>query len=815
MKRNYKKLVASVMSTVLMLGSITFMPPKAEAANIVTSSVIEIEDDETDYETEDETAKLYDNNNGYNDVDIEIPSIHDDLRIAEYNALGDMEIPAKYSSKTTKAREQGSYDTCWAFSAVAAAEANIVNKGLGNANDLNLSELHLIYFFYNTEPDSLGGTYGDSSMTSNNDFLYVGGNNVFTTFELAKWIGMADESVADYSDASPDMTLNKEDAYNDMYHMQNAYWIRTKDVNDVKKMIMKYGAVTSAYYNDSTKYNRGSDGFSFYDSYHTNTNHAVTIVGWDDNYDRSNFKLSSRPKNNGAWLVKNSWGTQWGDDGYFWMSYETEALNTDNAKCFAFDYEGADNYTHNYQYDGSCGIQTLSVTNGGSISNVFTASGNKNGVRERLDAVSFAFFSTNVDYSIQIYKNLTDPTDPTSGTAMLSTPQTGTTSYTGYYTVKLNEPVILNKGDTFSVVVTPTSHSGSTSVFFDTTYDNSNWVSFISAVNEGQSFCKFNGTSQWLDLKNLGNRYTNLDEAVARIKAFTTDLEDEKIEKIYFESDSGSINVSESMQLKAFYEPEYLNDIVYTWKSDNPSIAAVDSSGLVKGISAGTANITAAYEDKTATFQITVKALTEQENNNNQNPPINETTQTKPQKVTGIKISSNSTSKIKISWNKSDNASGYNIYKYIPSSKKYKKIAATSKTYYTDKKLKAGSEYRYKIEAYKKADGKTVKAKQSSVFKAVTKPSKAKISSVKKLSGSKARVTWKKVSGASGYEVYISTKKNNGYKRVKTVSGEKKLNTTISSLKKKQKYYIKVRAYKKSGSKYYGSYSSIKTLTIK
>lgn len=52
------------------------------------------------------------------------------------------------------------------------------------------------------------------------------------------------------------------------------------------------------------------------------TNHAVVIIGWDDNYSKNNFKSSCRPENNGAWLVLNSWGSNWGNNGTAWVSYE-------------------------------------------------------------------------------------------------------------------------------------------------------------------------------------------------------------------------------------------------------------------------------------------------------------------------------------------------------------------------------------------------------------------------------------------------------------------------------------------------------------
>ena len=55
-------------------------------------------------------------------------------------------------------------------------------------------------------------------------------------------------------------------------------------------------------------------------------NHAVTVVGWDDTFPASNFQKDHQPPADGAWIVKNSWGTEWGTDGYFWLSYYDMSL---------------------------------------------------------------------------------------------------------------------------------------------------------------------------------------------------------------------------------------------------------------------------------------------------------------------------------------------------------------------------------------------------------------------------------------------------------------------------------------------------------
>lgn len=519
----------------------------------------------------------------------------------ETNDIG--EIPTSYSSRDNLpvVRDQGSYGVCWSFAAIGAAEASIISKGLADSA-LDLSELQLAYFFYNTVADPLGNTAGDMTQALGNDYLNVGGNSVFTTFALASWTGVADEAKTPYSTASITGTLDSSLAYDDAYHMQNAYWINlSTDVAEVKKMIMKYKAVASAHYTDQST-TTGSTAcynpttFAYYYNGNYKTNHAIVIVGWDDNYSRSNFNASKQPTSDGAWLVRNSWGSTLGDQGYFWISYEDSAFNSDSySKAFVFDFESADNYDHNYQYDGASGATGYAVTSGGSIANFFTATGNTAGTQEEIEAVSFALYDVNVNYSIQIYTDLTDTTNPTSGTPALTIPKTGSTSYVGYYTIPLEEAVVVDEGEMFSVVVTLSKNDGGTTYFFgDKSYQNDTWIKFTNTTSSGQSFRKYDASSNWYDINQSG--------VTARIKAFTRDLAVPIVEVptpiievtgISLTESNLTMSKDQSLTLTATVLPENATSKSVTWSSSDSNVAIVDSNGIIIAVAPGTAIITA------------------------------------------------------------------------------------------------------------------------------------------------------------------------------------------------------------------------------
>lgn len=380
---------------------------------------------------------------------------------SEVEAYAD--IPAHYELDKNlfpDVRNQNPYGTCWAFAALGLSEFYLIKRGLANKS-IDLSELQLAYFVYNSALDPLGGTEGDQSKYYNGStsysYLNRGGTYEYAVRRLSQWSGAVNESDVPYNTTTINNVLENglsdEYAYSkDVAHLENAYVMSLKNnPDDVKRVIMLNGAVGIQYYHSDNYllWNSDKQLWTYYDPNITGGGHNVMIVGWDDDFSKDNF-VGDKPTNNGAWLIRNSWGfTQ----QYFWMSYENNSL-LDAA--WAFEMNTADNYDNNYQLDG--GINSYNVTNNICIyktySNVFTVP-NKDGISsETLKAVSLSFTHTaDVNYKIEVYTDLKTK-NPYSGTKQEKATVEDSTTYAGLYTIELNDTVELKPGSSFAVVVT-------------------------------------------------------------------------------------------------------------------------------------------------------------------------------------------------------------------------------------------------------------------------------------------------------------------------------------------------------------------------
>ena len=375
------------------------------------------------------------------------------------------DIPSSFSDDMEKfnsiypgVRNQDPYGTCWAFSSMGLAEFDLINDSLNGEfdKDTDLSELQLAYFTYNSVEDPLGGTEGDSAKYYNENatesYLNYGGNYEMASRRLAQWYGPVKESLVPYTKAEDTIKNGLDGSYafeDSEAHLENAYLINIKkNADDVKQQIIEHGAAGIMYYhnNSSLRWNETLGKYVYYDIDKSGGGHAVMIVGWDDDFSKDNFTGSSKPSKDGAWLVRNSWGDY---ASYFWMSYESASL-ADTA--WVFDFSSKDGYDNNYQLDG--GVETYPDKNNTTLANVFKTKQGDETTAEILSAVSLSFtHAANVSYTVDIYTDLKDETDPYSGIKQEDATTTGVTAYAGIYTISLENSVTLKPGTSFAVVV--------------------------------------------------------------------------------------------------------------------------------------------------------------------------------------------------------------------------------------------------------------------------------------------------------------------------------------------------------------------------
>lgn len=525
-------------------------------------------------------------------------------------------LPSSYDARKegyiTSVKDQGNDGTCWAFAASAASEASLIKNNGFDKNSINLSELHLAYFTYNNSYDALGLLSGDSFKLTSDSYLDAGGINYYSMLSYARWTGPADEGKnTKYTYKSNNKSFrpsSTSEAYTlTEAHLKDCYIIDTSDISLMKQMILEYGAGDFGYYDADNYFNETYNSYCYVQSYNTKddrfnwANHEVTVVGWDDNFSRTKFNSKSRPTNNGAWLVKNSWGDDWGDNGYFWLSYEDSSTIAEPTAFYSFDSK--DQYEKNYQYDGtsnfyaeySDGKEEGGYTGGGYMANVFITQENEN-----VGAVTFVSFDENVKYDISIYDNVTST--PTSG--KLVSQKSGVETYAGFHTIELDNIPTINKGNKFAVVVRLTSASNSYDSITLLCDQNSNedGLKTVNSTSNGQSYFSTNGTS-WTDVS--ASQKINF-----RVKALTTG-EIVDLENISFDKSSIGLAAGDTYTLTPNFTPSNASNKNLIWSSSDTNVATV-SDGIVTALNKGTAVITATSVENSsikATIEVNVKGI--------------------------------------------------------------------------------------------------------------------------------------------------------------------------------------------------------------
>ena len=435
----------------------------------------------------------------------------------------DAAMPSRFDlrdqDRLTSVKYQGDFGTCWAFSALGSAESTLISKGYADTS-VDLSEKHLAYFTYANAPDKLGNTRGDWFQLKKDNYLAYGGTIPYSTATLSSWIGAVGEydlpglALDPHDISQVNQTFPAETAYSlDRYHMTDCLWLSPQDSSALKRYLREYGAGQMCIYWNDTYYNYTNHAY-YCTNYHPNCNHQVLLCGWDDNYSRNNF--TQKPKKDGAWLCRNTWGTEWGDDGFFWCSYEDFCFGSGNDNVIAFNcFEPVGNDKNIYQYDGGRwidGISSARNTKSGQFAAIYTADSDD----ELLDRVSFFTRQPNVSYSVDVYTDVKN--NPTDGVRAFEMPLTGVLEASGYHSVDIPELLPLRKGERFSVVVRLTSGDGSAVILPIDENLNYSDCTLHSECRPGETFYRID-LDTWTDASS--DRYT------MRVKAVTVSVSDD------------------------------------------------------------------------------------------------------------------------------------------------------------------------------------------------------------------------------------------------------------------------------------------------
>jgi len=390
----------------------------------------------------------------------------------------------------TSVRDQ-SGGTCWTHGVMAAIEGNLLMTNIWAATGMtvepNLAEYHLDWwngFNEHNNDDTIPKTGGGLT-------VHMGGDYRLTAAYLARGEGAvycpAANDDTELDDNWYEEPPNREDDSYQYYYVPDIEWYvagtNLERIDDIKNTIMTQGVVgtslcsSSSFMQNNVHYQPPSST--------RDPNHAVAIIGWNDS------KETQAPQP-GAWLVKNSWSSSWGEDGYFWISYydkhcgqhpEMGIISFQDVQPLPY----ANFYYHDYHgwRDTLAGVQ--------EALNAFTATED-----ELMTAVSFFTASDNTNYHAIIYDNFEN--GELEGELAESH---GVINHTGLHTIPFESPVRLRGEDDFYIYLQllggghPYDRTSEVPVLLG--YQSPS-VLVGSAAQPGESYYRENG--QWLDLYN-------------------------------------------------------------------------------------------------------------------------------------------------------------------------------------------------------------------------------------------------------------------------------------------------------------------------
>lgn len=361
-----------------------------------------------------------------------------------------LELPAKYNAKITGIKNQHELESCWAFASLGALESNYLTQNFGASHDINLSEQELINsvnenFTIETTSDTRPDAFNSAAILTRRPLL-----------------------------------INNESfILRDIYFLSRNNPFTSLDNESRKKLIIQHGALCSSIYLDHSQINTYRQHKTYFNnSKGRSTNHDVLITGWDDDFPL--FYFSPRPSQNGAWLVKDSWG----DDKIFMLSYEQPISG---GTAFILDKSNINTQIYYHDESGYCSAAAYNWS-----ANIFRIRNDY----EYLKAASFYTPFNNTAYELYIYEfGSVRPDSPVNGHLIASLK--GECGLAGYHTVYLPQELSMWYGEYFSVIL----KLGRKFMPVETRREN---YSDNAIINQHESYFSLDGIN-WLDGININS----------------------------------------------------------------------------------------------------------------------------------------------------------------------------------------------------------------------------------------------------------------------------------------------------------------------
>ena len=351
----------------------------------------------------------------------------------------------------TPVKDQGQYGTCWSFACMGSLEASLLKAGIGC---FDLSEWHLAYYTYVPLNKSLLTAFSPGTLEAWEDPVFdQGGSDWMSVAILGRGTGAVKATACPYQPGAyrpeprplGDLPNGREEV---SVPLEHALYLFNGDTPittaDIKYAVTNLGpAVITMDWEDANFFeaqNTYRDTAATVDT----LNHEVCIVGWDDAFAPDRFPPDNRPASPGAWIVRNSWSRAWGEGGYFYLSYDSKVFD-------GTVFLGGNRITRRiHQVDplGWCGSR------GFGASTAYCANLFRTDTGSRVTAVAFYAGAIDTSYEIEVLAGQGGMPGPVVPPAFeLSIPQKGTLQAPGFHIVPLDNPVALQAGDGFAVVL--------------------------------------------------------------------------------------------------------------------------------------------------------------------------------------------------------------------------------------------------------------------------------------------------------------------------------------------------------------------------